>query len=422
MNKAQVKFFVFSPIKEERAKKLKNLNWKKLESSSKMLDIYESDQQNTNCKIRLLKIKTNFNNDVFFIVYEETIDISNFNYPFSKETRTKISNIYKNFYSCVNNFFNLNKKVDINDIIESKYKLALVTMEKTDKNKDKLPKNLDKISKFLILESENLSSASIKIHEYKTEGRYIAAFSAGAVQITLDKNILEKERIADVAVNLFYRIYYSKLSDEVSKLLRKRKYKDIINLKEKLIQTDADIFYINPINPQKTERLHVWELLFSALEIKKYRDIVLEQINLLSSIYQEKLREERNRIETYRNILLTILALMIGITGANYYINYSPKESSISSSFQILSNEILMLTTVIAPIYAFYFVTTTFFSRLRFIYTKSKLKALVSSIIFLMGFSLVLLTIYQSYWHFISQYFTLKVKILKQLISFKLSL
>jgi len=190
-----------------------------------------------------------------------------------------------------------------------RYKLIQINLK--DIGIDKI--NAEQFAQLLYSESVNISTLRSKINQYYTNTRRIYVFPSATVQLIfheVDKETNSEEKLLhqkllDILLALSYKLFYLEMSSEVSRNLKEisRNRKDFIeqlkrisDLREKLINIDADIFYINPISPTQIERFHFWNLIFQELKIKETRDLVFEQINLLGSIIQELLQNREEEL------------------------------------------------------------------------------------------------------------------------------
>jgi hypothetical protein len=326
-------------------------------------------------------------------------------------------------------------QVNLKDVGINKRSVNKITINSTEDEE-----KLEQFAQLLYSESANISTLENKDNQYHTDTRKIYVFPSATVQLIFHEIDLEHYRIVnseekllqqkllDILVALSYKLFYLDMSAEVSKKLEEisrnreesiMQSKELSDLRGKLINVDADIFYINPISPTQIERFHFWNLIFQELKIKETRDLVFEQINLLGSIIQELLqnreeklwqewqkrtteennkllnqmesllkdikevisglkqvteefqryqqsyneqkeKEERERIEeekkekkkeeeekrkdAFFNLILTLFALIIGITGANTYFKH---KDPLENVFQSLNNEFLLFSIVV---------------------------------------------------------------------------
>ncbi|NIA09539.1 MAG: hypothetical protein GWP10_07385 [Nitrospiraceae bacterium] len=295
-----------------------------------------------------------------------------------------------------------------------------------------------------------MATLSVGNNQYETDKRKIFVYPTATIQFLLQEKSTKqqeeredkilKKKLLDILVALSYKLYYVTLSQKVSTILKEissskltennqiELIKQIVKLRQNLLKTDADVFYMDPISPNQIERYHFWNLMFKELRIKEIRNLVLEQINLIGSTIQEllrgreekqreelkltiqkgnrkllesiekltnennnfigkiknltnengnilselrkltkeyegkrevetKIQKEEAKRESLRNILLTLIAIILSIAGTNFYTLDKLKEATgIEKSFCLLSNGILLTSTVLLPVLLIFFI------------------------------------------------------------------
>ena len=411
------------------------------------IDKYYLPKESEESKITSTLYRVSFGNtdylqDSFFFIVRQLKD--------EREIKIKAETIEKNLKDYIIGEF------DLSDLIKYKisfpykelenipymklfkYKLFHLCIEEIAKITLKAEKELKELSLLLCSESGNIATLSTG-SQYETKKRKIFVYPTATIQFLLHKEkqdeknneerLLERKLI-DILVALSYKLYYVTLSQKVSEVLREASssrltenerselVQQIVKLRRSLIETDANIFYSDPISPSQIERYHFWNLVFEELRIREIRNLILEQINLLGITIEELLRQneekqreelkiaiqksnkellgsilnfigeirnltdenrkilselkkltqeyerkrelenknqkEESRRESIRNILLTFIALILSITGAEFHsLNEIEEASGIERSFYILSNNILIISTILLPLLLF---------------------------------------------------------------------
>lgn len=264
-------------------------------------------------------------NPIHFLIFEIPENIKNKIVYFNDYDL--INDYIRNCYSEVHKYFGSEQS----NFILSNYVFRFFTV-----NQNKLDeKSNNEMVSYLIKDSNNF--VCDKYNSYISEKRVISGSEKGIVQLFegLSSNHIEM-RLKYIILGLSYAITYSQSSRKVSKCISNRQYGDVTDIQKELLEFDAGYFYLNPVRRNQLEGREFWEILSDILALEKNRDITLQQINMLGKILSEeqtkkeqqltikqnalikKRNDDENRISMVQNLVFTLLAVLIGLTGANF--------------------------------------------------------------------------------------------------------
>lgn len=267
----------------------------------------------------------NSHNPIYFLIFEMPDDIKKKMVYFNDYDL--INDYIRSCYSDVHKYFCSEQS----NFILSNYVFRFFTVNLNKLNE----KTNSEIVSYLIKDSSNF--VCDKYNSYISEKRIISGSEKGIVQLFSGSttNHIQK-RLKYIILALSYAINYSQSSKKISKCISKKEYKNVTEIQKELLEFDAGYFYLNPVRRNQLEGREFWEILSDILALEKNREITLQQTNMLGKILSEEqtreeqaLRQEQNdlmkernddlnRISMVQNLVFTLLAILIGLTGANF--------------------------------------------------------------------------------------------------------